>query len=94
MSGRIWIELVDVAAEARKRHGDVVTEIWPDVPEHDWRFEVTYGADWKLITGEGNKREGDGCVCFPPGATAADVAKYLEDADIAVPSTKDEGGSE
>jgi hypothetical protein len=71
----ILIALVDVAAEAREMYGDAVHEIAPDLPEHDWRFHVSW--DRGEITTE-NEQITDGRTTFHVGATAGHVAAMLQ----------------
>jgi hypothetical protein len=88
---RIWIELVDVSAEARELYGDAVTEICPDLPEHDWRFQVTYDANRKLTTGDDIENDGDGRIGFNRFATASEVAEYLKNEGIGARESTKEG---
>ncbi|MCG5464166.1 hypothetical protein MED01_002331 [Micromonospora sp. MED01] len=58
------MRLVDVAEEARQMYGaEKTAEMFPNLPEHDWRFEA------RLPSGA--------TVSFGRAATAADVAAYL-----------------
>lgn len=54
--------VIDVAAHARSLYGGKASEIVPDLPEHDYRFEMTH---------DGSR------VTFHRGATADDVVASL-----------------
>lgn len=71
----ILIALVDVAAQARQMYGDKAAEICPGLPEHDWRFHVSW--DNGQITTE-NEQTTDGRATFHVGATAEHVAELLK----------------
>lgn len=75
----ITLRLVDVAESARRLYGlDEAADMFPGLPEHDYRFEVVLpnGAE----------------ITLQRGATAAHVAAYLarEGVDPGAPPT--EGG--
>jgi len=65
MTGIESLRLIDVADQFRKMYGpNAAAALGRPIPEHDYRFEV--------VTSEGSR------ITFNCGATAADVAEYLE----------------
>ncbi|WP_433460739.1 hypothetical protein [Micromonospora sp. CA-248212] len=59
------MRLIDAAEDARQMYGaDKAAEMFPNLPEHDWRFEAS------LPTG--------GTVTFSYHATAEYIAAYLK----------------
>jgi hypothetical protein len=69
------IALIDVVATARTLYGGDADRVagYP-LPEHDWRFHVSWDRG-KLTTG--HEQASDGRVTFHGGATAEYVAEYL-----------------
>jgi hypothetical protein len=84
---RILIELADVAADAREMYGDAAREMFPNMPEYDWRFQATF-LDGRVTTGSDDETHGR--VTFHVGATAEHVAAHLKrDGLLPAESTKE-----
>lgn len=90
---RILIALVDVAATAREMYGDAAREMYPDMPEHDWRFEVSY-RDGQTTTGTDDETDDDGRITFHRFADATHIAKYLKSEGIEAAEVVGEARSE